>query len=53
MNLDEQVKKLDAIGGSGEDIAAYNGKDLLKLEGVDLFKFCKANDSFKEPGISF
>lgn len=53
MSLREEVTKLDCIGGSGEDIADYFGRPLEKLEDLDVLKFCKANKSFKEPGISW
>jgi hypothetical protein len=36
----------------GKDILEYKGTDWKTLEGLELFKFCKANKSFGEPGLS-
>ena len=51
--LDMLLKTGEEISDLNQDIMQYKGSDFKNMSIQDTFYFCKANATFKEPGISY
>ena len=50
--LTDELKVFATKIDDSKDILEFKGRDLTTLDDLELFQFCKANKSFKEPGLS-